>query len=560
MDHVFVTAGFAALVIVYRVYRRYTRISLADVPGPDSASFITGMYIPSCQISPLTMWPSGNMKELYQGQAAEADFKWQARYGNIIRFKSSFGEDELMISDPAALQYIFVKSGYRFPKPRDRLVLAQMINGKGISGQMVGDNHKRHRRVMLPGFGGPESKAFLLLFKGCAQSMSNKWIDIISNSQERSVVFNIPHWLSRATLDAIGEAAFDVRFGSIDNNESALAHSYRNQMTDAFGSPSDWQILFQGVSKYIPSRILEYLADTSKSPRIARIRETGSVATSAAKQMVKDKAEMLLQSKGSRDVFSLLVKANMDADAKAKLTEEELFAQMRSILFAGHETTSNTVSFALLELARHPEIQSRLRAEIWETEATVHARGDVDFTIADFDAMPYTTAVMKEVLRYCCVVYHAHRCASQDDVLPLSQPITTRSGVVIHELPIPKGTRIVASIAAYNRNKQLWGEDAHVFNPDRWLDGTAKEKKATSIGVYSNLMTFLGGVRSCIGWRFAVIEIQAFLTEIVGKFEFALTDQSERIRREACLVMAPTVEGEVENGAQLPLRVSVASR
>jgi hypothetical protein len=58
-----------------------------------------------------------------------------------------------------------------------------------------------------------------------------------------------------------------------------------------------------------------------------------------------------------------------------------------------------------------------------------------------------------------------------------------------------------------------------------------------------------------------VIEIQAFLTEIVGKFEFALTDKSERIRREACLsIMAPTLEGEVENGVQMTLRVSVAPR
>ncbi|OJA08929.1 hypothetical protein AZE42_05321 [Rhizopogon vesiculosus] len=112
-----------------------------------------------------------------------------------------------------------------------------------------------------------------------------------------------------------------------------------------------------------------------------------------------------------------------------------------------------------------------------------------------------------------------------------------------------------------DRNKDLWGEDAYVFNPERWLNGSAKEKKATSVGVYSNLMTFLGGVRACIGWRFAVIEIQAFLVEVVGKFEFALTDKAERVRREACtVVMAPTVEGEVENGVQLPLRVSVAPR
>lgn len=542
MGPIFVTASFVALAIVYGAYRRYSRISLADVPGPESASFVMG-----------------NLKELYQGQAAEADFKWQAQYGNIVRFKGSFGEDRLMISDPAALQYIFVKSGYRFPKPHDLRVLSQMINGKGII-WTEGDDHKRQRRVVLPGFGGPESKAFLLLFKNCAESLSNKWMETISNSNEGSVVLNIPAWLSRATLDAIGEAAFDVRFGSIDNNESALARSYRNILTDVFGSPSDKQVLFQGIATYIPPRILEYLGKMGKNPRITRLRDTGILATSVAEQLVKDKAEVLLQGKGKRDVFSLLVKANMDSDAKAKLTEEELFAQMRTILFAGHETTSNTISWGLLELARQPEIQSRLRAEIWETEAAVHARGDMDFTIADFDAMPYTTAVMKEILRFCTVIYHANRCASQDDVLPLSQPITTRSGDVIRELPVPKGTRIVASIAAYNRNKELWGEDAHVFNPDRWLNGAAKEKKVTSIGVYSNLMTFLGGVRSCIGWRFAVIEIQAFLTEIVGKFEFAPTDKTEHIRREACFLMAPTVEGEVENGVQLPLRVSLAPR
>ncbi|OJA17883.1 hypothetical protein AZE42_09438 [Rhizopogon vesiculosus] len=426
---------------------------------------------------------------------------------------------------------------------------------------------------MLPGFGAPECKAFFPLFKGCAEIMSNKWIDVISNSKEQSAVLDMSAWLSRTTLDAIGEVAFDVRFGSLDNNEHALARAYNNMMVDIFGSPSDMQVFFQGVSRYIPSRILEYIGKRSKNPRIVRMREAGNIITSVAKQIVKDKAEVLLQGKGNRDVFSLLggctasfrfsrsdkstVKANMDADAKAKMTEEEMLAQMRTILFTGHETTSTTISWALLELAKNPEIQSRLRAEIREAEATMHKRGDAESTIADFD-MPYAAAVIKEVLRFSPAAYHVYRYATQDDILPLSQPITTRFGKVIHELPIPKGTRIVTSIAAYNRNKDLWGKDAHMFNPERWLDGAAKEKKTTSLGVYSNLMTFGSGVRACIGWRFAVIEVQAFLTELVGKFEFALTDKSKWVRREACMVMAPTVEGEVENGVQLPLRVSVA--
>jgi hypothetical protein len=53
MGLIFVPAGFVALAIVYGVYRRYSRISLADVPGPESASFVMGMSGLSCWGPPL---------------------------------------------------------------------------------------------------------------------------------------------------------------------------------------------------------------------------------------------------------------------------------------------------------------------------------------------------------------------------------------------------------------------------------------------------------------------------------------------------------------------------
>ena len=57
-----------------------------------------------------------------------------------------------------------------------------------------------------------------------------------------------------------------------------------------------------------------------------------------------------------------------------------------------------------------------------------------------------------------------------------------------------------------------------------------------------------------------VIEFQAFLVKVIGQFELATTEKSQRIRREAGMVMFPAVDGEVEKGIQLPLRVSVAPR
>ncbi|KIN98147.1 hypothetical protein M404DRAFT_158325, partial [Pisolithus tinctorius Marx 270] len=78
--------------------------------------------------------------------------------------------------------------------------------------------------------------------------------------------------------------------------------------------------------------------------------------------------------------------------------------------------------------------------------------------------------------------------------------------------------------------------------------------------VVRNRLTFLGGPRACIGWRLAVIETQVFLIEIISRFEVSLSEKATRVRREACGVVAPTVEGEVENGVQLPLVISLAQQ
>jgi cytochrome P450 len=104
-----------------------------------------------------------------------------------------------------------------------------MISGKGII-WADGEDHKRHRKILLPGFGSSESRAFLSIFKGCAESMCTKWMDIIRSSSDKKAVLNIPAWLSRSTLDAIGQAAFDVQFGTIQNDEHPLARKYNNML------------------------------------------------------------------------------------------------------------------------------------------------------------------------------------------------------------------------------------------------------------------------------------------------------------------------------------------
>jgi len=249
------------------------------------------------------------------------------------------------------------------------------------------------------------------------------------------------------------------------------------------------------------------------------------------------------------------VKANASANEDAKIRDDEIVPQMRTIMFAAHETTAITIAWGLYELAQHPEVQARLREEIIETRKNIKARGETEFTANDFDTMPYTIAVMKETLRLHPVVADIPRFSAKDDVLPLANPITTRSGKVIHELPIPKDLRLTLSFYAYQTNEDLWGKDAMVFNPDRWLE--ERDKSGALIGVYANLLSFSAGVKNCIGWRFALIQIQASLIHLVSTFDFAPPDESQEVRMFRTVTVVPKVAGRENEGIQLPLKVSL---
>ncbi|KAK0475530.1 cytochrome P450 [Armillaria novae-zelandiae] len=529
------------LSATYLVYKKLRRVSIGSVPGP-----------------PWKSWLYGNLPDLLKGQAGEVDFKWQAQYGDIVRIRAALGEDRLLVSDPKALQYIYQTSGYRFIKHPGRMELGRLLTGSGIL-LAEGDDHKRHRKVLLPGFGGPEAKYYVPVFFAHVGKMVSKWKDLIeSTPEDQSTVIDIPSWMSHATLDAIGEAAFDYQFGALDDSKNPLTIAYTNLLFDTLAVPTNNGALSLCLMGWLPNRVVRLLLEKAPIKRLEHVRATRDLTRQVAKQLLNEKYEALATDKPKRDIMSLLVKANISENPKTRLDDEELLGQMNTIMFAGHETTANTLTWVFLELAKHREIQDRLRAEIREKERVVFSRGDTEFSVQDLDSMPYLTAVVKEVLRFHPVVFQLERVAARDDVLPLSNPVTLTTGKVVREIAIPNGTAITASIAGYNRNKDVWGEDAHVFDPTRWIQGNIS--KEVPVGVYGNLFSFAGGLRSCIGWRFAVLELHAFITEIVNNFEFSLTRESERIRREPCGIMSPTVEGEVEKGSQLPLKVAVASR
>ncbi|KAG2074169.1 cytochrome P450 [Suillus decipiens] len=525
--------AFIAYIAWRRNARRYT---LKDIRGPPSSSF----------------WLGSEKVQRNAKQVGDMEFQWVRQYGPTWMTKGCLGEEILWTADPRALQYVFHTSGYRFSKRTAATETTRLFTGESILTADAVD-HQRHRKIMNPAFGAAQLRTYLPVFRRSAARLSQKWKDTIQLGQKSDkCLINVNNTLSRMTLDVIGEVAFDSRFGVLNDNgvDNELVQAFNNLFVDSLLNPSSLDIIFQSIWKFLPQPVLKCL----KYLPYREYRRFGTYLKTAirtGKTIIDEKAAGT--EKGGKDIISILVQSNLEEDARAQLSEREILSQIATLLVAGHDTTASTLTWLLYELSKHPEDQQRIRDEIKAAKANAEARGEDDLLPIDFNNMDFTNAIIKEGLRLHPIVPTLIREAESDDIIPLSQPIETKSGKTINEIPVSKGQGISASICTYNRLRSVWGEDADEWNPSRFLDN-GREK--SSLGVFANLMTFSAGIRGCIGWRFAVLEIQAVLVELVENFEYRFPEGVEVVRLNAGL-MAPMVEGKLHEGSQMPLEVSV---
>ncbi|TBU38974.1 cytochrome P450, partial [Dichomitus squalens] len=222
-----------------------------------------------------------------------------------------------------------------------------------------------------------------------------------------------------------------------------------------------------------------------------------------------------------KDIMSILLKANMTAMDTEKLTDEEVIAQMSVLMLAGMDTTSNALSRTLELLAQNPDTQTKLRSEILDAR-----NGESTIDYDDLVKLPYLDAVCRETLRLYAPVGRLVRHAAKDVMLPLFKPVRDKNGRMLDAVPVPKGTAIILDLQGSNYNKELWSEDAHEWRPERWLSPLpAALDEARLPAVYSNIMSFSGGSRSCIGFKFSQLEMKVVLSALLAAFEFELTDK-----------------------------------
>uniref|UniRef100_A0A2N9FCT6 Cytochrome P450 n=1 Tax=Fagus sylvatica TaxID=28930 RepID=A0A2N9FCT6_FAGSY len=170
----------------------------------------------------------------------------------------------------------------------------------------------------------------------------------------------------------------------------------------------------------------------------------------------------------------------------------------KNIYFAGHETTAITASWSLMLLAAHPEWQARARAEVLEI------CGDSPPDANMLRNMKTLTMVIQETLRLYPPAAFVIREALEN--------------ITFKDIMISKGINVQIPIPILQRHCDLWGSDAHKFNPERFAHGIVGACKTPQA-----YLPFGVGSRVCAGQHFAMTELKVILSLILSKFCFSLS-------------------------------------
>ncbi|KAF8527265.1 cytochrome P450 [Gautieria morchelliformis] len=502
-------------------------------------------------------WLVGNLPALVRPvNVGDADFSWTNAFGDAVRIKGTFGRDVLFTTDPKAFQYILNASCYKFPKSPEFRFLTDLFMGQGLI-WAEGAQHSRHRKIMDSAFSSAAIKKHLPLFRQTVQQAVSAWKDLVTEGGNPSAEFDVLPWMYRTTLDMLGATAFDYPFGALgDATKNELYQAYDNLFVDAFLQRSDFSLAFEAICGILPKWVLSILLQIRPNKAISQVQNYKRIAQRVAKSLVDRQPHSDINGKDScHDILSRIVSANLSATTSNKLSNGELLAQLTTLMVAGHETTANTISWALYSLSIHPKVQNELRQEIKAKRVQAVQRGDTELTAADLDSTRLLGAVLKETLRFHPISPQIPRIAGCDDVIPLSTPLRTKTGQFITGIPISKGQGILLSVAAFNRLQSVWGEDADIWRPQRFLEETRITAK-TAVGVYANIATFSSGGRNCIGWRYAMLEMQVILAELIENFEFSPPHGNVEILRASTTTMSPMVKGSDSGRTALPLTVT----
>jgi cytochrome P450 len=393
------------------------------------------------------------------------------REGDVVGYEVA-GSEFVTLLHPDYVKRVLENDVREFRKPD----LLRRAGGSFVADGlflMDGAEWRRHRTAMQPTFYRERIEAYGESMAAIAARRADSWTD--------GEVLPLTDELSAFTLDVLVKTLFDVE---MDERAEVIRTATR-----AIQARTDASSLSAWLPEWLPT------------PANRRYRRASEVFDYLVSDLVAERrAAMDAGEPPGHDLLSLLLTVSVgdgagDDGTGSAMSDSQLRDHLVTFLFAGHETSSLALSYALLLLAQHPGKADRLRREVDEVV------GDGAPGAADARELEYTGRVLTETLRR----YPPANVLFREPV----EPIT------VGGYRIDPGTTItLPSFRIHNDSR--WYDDPETFRPDRWADGLIDELPEYAY------FAFGGGPRHCIGMRFARLEMTLALATFLREWEFDL--------------------------------------
>ncbi len=342
------------------------------------------------------------------------------------------------------------------PEPGPPLALAL---GNGLLSSS-GAHHARQRRLMQPSFSHAAVASYAERMREAAEGLGSSW------SEGDRV--DLTAALSEVTLHILTRTVFDTPLPESDIRAIRSAVTHGQALAGVRG-----------------------LVRTRNREGVARLMPQVAAAMAPARAVISRLAAERAGGEPREDLLSLL-QAAVDAETGERMSAQDVEDEVLTLLLAGHETTTNALSWTFALLARHPLAAYRLHEEVDAAYAEGRRPTGVELT-----GLPWTSACVDEAMRLYPPAWLILRHTDQP----------ARIGTV----DVPAGSTLVVSPFATHRIPALW-PDADRFEPERFAPGgAAHPARRRPLTAY---LPFGGGPRLCIGEHFALLEARIVLAVI----------------------------------------------
>lgn len=395
---------------------------------------------------------------VYLGRFEHDNIELHKRYGRIVRLAPNM----YSIDVPEAVNQIYGISskmpksdwyeGWKHPSP-DRWTL------------FPDRNQKRHAETRKR-FQNLYSMSSLVSYESYVDECADIFTKRLSEFSDRKETIDMTHWFQCYAFDVIGDITYSKRFGFLDCGDDISG------ILKALHSAMVYSTLI-GIYASLHPYVFAVMNWFGIGGAAGRTHLMGFVSERIRQRKLereKDEEKVFLGESGKEDFLEKLMKQN-DLNPE-KTTDYHVFMMGLSNIIAGSDTTAISLSAILYQLLRNPQAMKKLRQEV----DIFIADGQCDDTHITFEAsqkMPYLQAVMKEALRI-------HAATG----LPLWR-VVPEGGIEIDGKFFPAGTVIGLNTWCAHYNETVFGEDAHIFRPERWIEAEeAGGEKLKSMNAY----------------------------------------------------------------------------